>query len=129
MAVNLSITSGIFFLIVKKLVNYAEPTQNVGVIGIARVTEASGMGSITSQVIYCRIVKTRFHRFRQNSCLSRAFEFGCNDLGLFVTLPTATLFVGPRRIFRSLITKVLSLLCGLKCKLGYVEPPHKSFMT
>jgi len=79
MAANLSLTSGIFFLIIKKLVNYAESTQNVGVIGRARATEASGMGSITSQVIYCRIVKTRFHRFRQNSCLSRAFEFGYND--------------------------------------------------
>jgi len=71
----------------------------------------------------CSPITRLFRRSRQNSYLSRAFEFG-----YIVTSPITTLFVGPRTIF-CVYNDSCKLFYSLKCKLGYVEPQHKYLMT
>ena len=76
-------------------------------------------------------ITTVFRRSRQNFYLLRAFEFGYNDFTYRTTITSliVTLFVDPCRVFCSFLTTVARFLYSLKCKLGYVETPHKSFMT
>lgn len=74
--------------------------------------------------------KMLFLWFRQNSYLLHALEFSYNNLGYIISSPIAMLFVSPCRIFCLLIlTEFASFLHSVMCKLSYVEPPHKYFMT
>jgi len=103
------------------------------VVGLSFKEEATGLRTLTKvkfhkiDVVLVKHVNTvefayndAFRRSRQNSKLLRAFEFG-----YIVISPIATLLSVPA-VFCSFITTVASFLYSLKCKLGYVESPHKS---